>query len=507
MKRSTFKVLFFLKRDKQKTNGTVPLYCRITVDGSEARFGMKCDANPKLWDVKTGKASGRTVEAGKINSLVDSTKAAIFRIYRELQERDNYVSAEKIKNVFLGVEQKSQTLLELFDCHNRERKKMIGINICQVSYDRYLGVRELLAGFLRDRYNVQDIPVRDVSPQFIREFEAFLYTQKNRAENTVVTILKKLRHVIGVGINREWITKNPFREHRLRMQEVPRGFLTQREINTLIDFQFGKKHLEITRDLFIFCVFTGLSYSDLKSLSYDHIQSSFEGKPWIRGNRCKTGIEYKIPLLNIPKMIIEKYRGKMDGNTVLPVYPIQNYNRFLKQTAKECGIAMRMSSHLARHTFATLALTRGVSIESVSKMLGHGNIKTTQIYSKVTENKIGNEMDVFAGNVRKWDTKLQLISGREETGIEKILQALKITAGKKTDGFWKDLVQKIWNKMSSVDRQVFASEMKEKENKPGSLRDFYISLMDYFLDTVKNESNAVLEKVDMNMETQFAVNF
>ncbi|MDR2148030.1 MAG: site-specific integrase, partial [Tannerella sp.] len=476
MKKSTFKVLFFLKRDKQKTNGTVPLYCRITVDGLEARFGMKCDVNPKLWDVKTGKATGRTVEAVRINALVDSTKAAIFRIYRELQERDNYVTAGKIKNVFLGVEQKSQTLLELFDCHNRERSETVGINIGRATFDRYLLIRRMIAEFLEYKYNIHDIPVREVSPQFIGDFEAWLFTRCNYAPNTVVATLKKLRHVIELGINREWIAKNPFREHRFRWQENPRRFLTRQEIDSLIDFQFGEKHLERTRDLFIFCCFTGLSYRDLKTLTRDNIRSSFDGKLWIGGNRCKTGIEYRIPLLNIPRMIMEKYRGKAAGNLVFPVSDNSSYNVQLKAVGRECGIAKRMSSHLARHTFATLALTQGVSIESVSKMLGHSDIKTTQIYSKVTENKIGNEMNVLAGNVRMWDTKLQIAADQTETDIDSVIQSLKIPDGKEADAVWKNLTLKVWDKMQPVDKQIFASEIMEKKDKPRTLRDFYVSL-------------------------------
>jgi site-specific recombinase XerD len=422
-----------------------------------------------------------------------------------LQERDNYVTAEKIKNVFLGVEQKSQTLLELFDCHNGERKDAVGISISRTTFDRYLGIRRLIAEFIGYKYHVYDIPVRDVNPQFIRDFEAFLFTQRNRSGNTVVSILKKLRHVIEVGINRKWIAKNPFRGYKLRWQEVSRGFLTQQEIDTLIDFRFEKKHLETARDLFIFCVFTGLSYSDLKSLTYDRVQSSFDGKLWIRGNRCKTGIEYQIPLLNIPKMIIEKYRGKTEDNPVLPVYQINHYNSHLREMGKVCGIAKRMSSHLARHTFATLALTQGVSIESVSKMLGHSNIKTTQIYSKVTENKIGSEMNVLTGNVRMRDTKLQILPGREETDIDSVIQLLKIPAGKAADGIWKDLAVKVWDKMKYTDRQIFASEMKKQEDKPRTLHDFYVLLMDYFLNTVKNGNRAMPEKPDM--ETEFTVNF
>jgi site-specific recombinase XerD len=505
--RSTFKVLFYLKRDKQKANGLIPLYCRITVDGQEVRFGMKCDVNPKCWEVKTGKATGRTAEAIKINALADNTKAAIFKIYRELQERDNYVTAEKIKNVFLGIEQKQQTLLELFDYHSKERKEMIGINICPAAYDAYFKVRKQVADFLMYKYNLHDIPAKEVNYQFVGDFEAYLYSHYNYAQNTVITILKKFRHIIELGINKDWIIKNPFREYKLRWQDVPRGFLTQEEIDTLIDFRFEKTYLEKTRDIFIFCAFTGLSYKDVKNLSYDNIQSSFEGKLWIKGRRKKTDVEYKIPLLNIPKMIMEKYRGTAKDNLVLPVYHAIIYNKHLKEMAKVCGITKRMSSHLARHTFATLTLTQGVSIESVSKMLGHSNINTTQIYSKVTENKVGNEMNAFAGNVRKWDAKLQPVSGQEEIGIDSVIKSLKIPTGKAADVLWENLIAKVWNKLSNIDKQIFASEIKDREDRPGTLRDFYVSLMDYFLDTVKSDDSGISETAGTNMETKFAINF
>jgi site-specific recombinase XerD len=406
MKRSTFRVLFFLKRDKQKSNGLVPLYCRITVDGDESRFGMKCDVNPNIWDVKTAKATGRTTEASKINSLVDATKATIYKIYRDLQEKENYVTAEKIKNIFLGIEQKNQTLLELFDCHNQERKIQVGINLSKGTFYRYCYTRKQLADFLLYKYNQQDIAINEVNKQFISDFETYLIVHHNYSSNTLVSILKKFRHIIEVALNKEWIHKNPFNGYKLQWQKTDRGYLTQSEIETLISYRFEDKyHLERTRDIFIFCVFTGLSYTDVKHLTYENIQSSVDEKLWIRGKRLKTDIEYNIPLLSIPKMIIEKYRGRANNNLVLPVCNIITYNDQLKEIAKLCGINKHITSHVARHTFATFALTKGVSIESVSKMLGHSNIKTTQIYAKITNKKIGNEMNLFAEKINEIETK------------------------------------------------------------------------------------------------------
>lgn len=221
------------------------------------------------------------------------------------------------------------------------------------------------------------------------------------SQNSVVTILKKFRHIIELALNREWIYKNPFSEYKLRWQKTDRGYLTQSEIESLIHCECEDSRLEQTRDVFIFCCFTGLAYTDIKHLTYGHIQSSVDGNLWLRGKRKKTDIEYNIPLLNIPKTILEKYRGFAENDLVLPVGCLPIYNRHLKELAKLCNINKTITSHLARHTFATLTLTKGVSIESVSKMLGHTNIQTTQIYAKITAKKISNEMNAFAEKINE----------------------------------------------------------------------------------------------------------
>jgi integrase len=409
--RSTFKVLFYLKRDKQKANGLIPLFCRITVDGKESRFGMKCDVNPKYWDVETGRATGRTAEAAKTNALVDNTQAAIYKVYRELQERDNYVTAEKIKNVFLGIEARQQTLLELFDFHNRERELQIGINLSKFTFGKYRAVRQIIADFIMYKYNLHDIPVKDINLQFLGDLEVYLLGVHEYSKNTVVTLMKKFRHIIELALNKEWIYRNSFKEFKLQWQKVDRGYLTQSELEAMIDFRFEDKRQEHARDIFIFCAFTGLAYTDIKHLTNGHIQSSFDGRLWIRGKRQKTGTGYHIPVLSIPRMILEKYRGKAEGDFAIPVFNITNYNVLLKKVAQSCGIDKNVSSHLARHTFATQALTKGVSIESVSKMLGHTNINTTQIYARVTDKKVSCEMGIFAGSVKALDMKMQYLPG------------------------------------------------------------------------------------------------
>ncbi|MDR1983555.1 MAG: site-specific integrase [Prevotellaceae bacterium] len=403
--RSTFKILFYLKRDKQKANGQIPLFCRITVDGQEARFGMKCDINPKYWDVKTGKASGRTQEAVKINALVDNTKSAIYKVYRELQERDNYVTAERVKNVFLGAETRQQTLLELFDKHNTERERQIGVNLCQKTYGFYCLTRARLADFISLWYKISDIPLKMIDYKFVNDFETYLVTNYQLVHNTLIKYMKSLRHIIRIAMDEELITKNPFANRSMQYQNSDRGYLTQAEIDKLITFRFDKIEYEQARDIFIFCCFTGLSYSDAFKLNNDNIRLSFDGKMWIKGKREKTDIEYNIPLLDIAKTILEKYKSSQTGDKLLPLCSLGKYNNWLKKISAICGINKNITSHIARHTFATFTLTKGVSIESVSKMLGHVNIKTTQIYAKITNEKISNDMALFAEKVQELETR------------------------------------------------------------------------------------------------------
>lgn len=405
--RSTFKVLFFLKRDKEKANGNVPLFCRITVDGQEVRFGMKCDVNPQFWDVKSGKASGRTTDAVKINSLIENTKAAIHKIYRELQERDNYVTAERVRNVFLGATIKHQTILEVFDKHNRERKSQVGISICLDHYETYCRTRRRLGDFIEQYYNVSDMPLRELNTKFIEDFKMYLIVNYNLSHNSLATHWKNVRHIISVAIDNDYIIKNPFANFKMQYISPGRDFLTQQELENLMSFNFTNKKYEQARDVFIFCCFTGLAYIDVFSLTKDNIKSATDGKLWIKGNRIKTKVEYNIPLLNIPKIILKKYDNKLPNGKLLPIYAKRAYNNTLKKVAKQCGIEKNISSHLARHTFATtIALTKGVPIETVSKMLGHTSIKTTQIYAKVINSKISNDMDMLAEKLSDMETKL-----------------------------------------------------------------------------------------------------
>ncbi|WP_234034250.1 site-specific integrase [Elizabethkingia sp. M8] len=403
--RSTFKVLFFLKRDKQKKNGSVPVYCRITIDGKEARFGMKKNIDPKLWNTKEGKATGKSAESSEINALLEKTKAGIHKIYREVQERENAVSAEKVKNIFLGIDSKQYMLLKAFDEHVEENFNLIGKRITKSTYNRYYYLRVRLSEFLTEKYHLSDIPLREINYQFIRDFEMYLLTVRENKQSTIAQYLINLKKIVELAYKNEWIFKNPFINYKIEDGKSERGYLTQREVEIIMNWKLDKK-LERTRDVFIFCCFTGLSYIDVFKLTKEQIHLTIDGQQWIMGKREKTDVDYFIPMMEIPKKILEKYKTHIFKNgKLLPVKVSLTVNRHLKEIAKICDIKKHLTFHLSRHTFATLAMSKGVSLESVSKMLGHKDIKTTQIYAKMTTEKVGRDMALFAESIKETESK------------------------------------------------------------------------------------------------------
>ena len=403
--RSTFKVLFFLKRDKQKKDGSVPVYCRITIDGKESRFGMKKNIDPKLWNVKEGKATGKSAESSEINALLEKTKAGIHKIYRDIQERENAVSAEKVKNIFLGIDSKQYMLLKAFDEHVEEKFNLIGKRIVKSTYDRYYYLRIRLSEFLTEKYHLSDIPLREINYQFIRDFEMYLLIVRGNKQSTIAQYLINLKKIVELAYKNEWIFRNPFINYKIEDEKSERGYLTQREVEILMNWKLDKK-LERTRDVFIFCCFTGLSYIDVFKLTKEQINLSIDGQQWIMGKREKTDMDYFIPMMEIPKKILEKYKNETfkDGK-LLPVKVSLTVNRHLKEISEICGINKHLTFHLSRHTFATLTMSKGVSLESVSKMLGHKNIQTTQIYAKMTTEKVGRDMAIFAESIKETERK------------------------------------------------------------------------------------------------------
>lgn len=392
--RSTFRILFYLKRNAPKSNGLVPVMCRITVNGKISQFSCKLDVDEKHWDVKTGRMTGRSVVALEANRMLDKIRVGINKAYQDICDKDNYVTAEKVRNVFLGMGMNHETLLAVFRQHNEDYAKQVGKIKSQRSYWKYCTVYNHLSEFIRQRYKVSDIALKELAPAFITDFELFLRTEKNHCTNTIWSYMMPFKRIIYMSINNGWLQRDPFYAYSITKEETKRGFLSKEEIKMLIEGSFKKKSYELIRDLFIFCCFTGLSWTDMANLTKENLQTSFDGHLWIKTNRQKTGTETNLRLLEVPLRIIKKYEGCSEDGKLLPVPCYPNCKNGIKVIAKKCGIEKNVTWHMSRHSFATtVCLSNDMPIETLSKMLGHRSIRTTQIYAKITAEKVSNDME------------------------------------------------------------------------------------------------------------------
>ena len=395
--RSTFKVLFYLKKNAPKKNGYVPVMCRITIDGTIAQFSCKLDVNPDLWDTQSGRASGRTTEAKDTNLFLDNIRVGVNTHYREIFDKDNYVTAEKVKNAYLGLGMKHETILKVFAQHNEDFEKQVGKMKSKSTYQKYCTVYRHVQEFIRYRYNVSDIALKELTPAFIIDFELYLRANQNCTNNTVWVYMMPLRRMITIAQNNGWLSRDPFVEYSISPEDADRGYLTKEEIKKLMNAPTAKKKHELVRDLFIFCCFTGLSFRDLKNLTTDNLQTSFDGHEWIITKRQKTKVQSNIRLLDVPCKIIEKYKGIAKDNKVFPVPTYANLRDNLTVIVQACEIKKHVTWHMSRHTYATeICLTNGMPIETLSKTLGHTNISTTQIYAKITNEKVSHDMEALS---------------------------------------------------------------------------------------------------------------
>ena len=356
MQKSTFNILFYVKRSAVKANGKMPIMGRITVNGQAIQFGAKAEVNPKIWDTKSGKAIGKTQEVIELNGILESIKATMTKIYRELQERETTVTPERIKNIFFGVEIKQQMLLELFKKHNEDVEKLIGISKSKATFQKYEVTRKHLTNFIKEKFNRSDIGLKEIDYLFITDFEVYLLTTCGCNPNTTAKFMQFFKRIVIIAKNNGWIKADPFANYKIRLKKVDRGYLTQEEVEAIMAKRFPTQRLEQVRDIFVFSCFCGLAYIDVKKLRKENIRTSFDGNLWIIGKREKTDVSFSIPLLDIPKMILEKYEGMFPDNRILPVPSNQKLNAYLKEIGAVCGIDKEISFHLARHTKSTLWL-------------------------------------------------------------------------------------------------------------------------------------------------------
>lgn len=395
--RSTFKILFYLKKNAPKPDGSVPVMCRISIDGAIAQFSCKVSIPVELWDTKANRANGKSKEAQAINVKLDKIRVGINKCYQEAMLKDGFTTADKVKNAYLGLDVKQHTLMALFESHNQELAKKVGITRSKKTYEVYIAVYNNLSRFLPKRYNRNDIALKELDSNFVVDFEEYLRIERKSTTNGINCYMTVLKHVVSKACTSGILYTNPIVSYKAKYISKDRGFLNNEELQRIMDIKFKKASHELIRDLFIFSVFTGLSYIDVKNLTPDKIRKSFDGHIWIETKRQKTNTPSNVRLLEVPKRILEKYKGLARNGKVFPVPSNKQCNNILKKIGLDCGIKTKLTYHVSRHTMATtICLSKGVPIETVSRILGHTNIKTTQIYAKITNEKISQDMELLS---------------------------------------------------------------------------------------------------------------
>lgn len=403
-KSNTFGVVFYLKKYKSQ-DGKAPIYARITVDGKRADVSLKRSVEEKNWNAPKGMAKGSRDEIVKLNTYLEKYRSGIVECYQEMLLQKELITPEAIKNKFLGTDEQEFTLCNLIEYHNTQQKDILAWGTMK----NYFTTQKYVQKFLTDRYKTTDIYLSAFNYKFIMDFEHFLRMhvpldhQKALGNNGVMKHLERLRKMINLGIKMEWIKNDPFASYQMKFNRVDRECLTEEELDTIEKKQFKIGRLDWAKDLFVFSCYTGLAYIDAMTLAPANIVKGIDGELWLNTNRQKTNSVVRVPLLKKPLAIIEKYKNNpkaVSKGTIFPGISNQKLNSYLKEIADLCDIDKNLTFHLARHTFATtVTLTNGVPIETVSKMLGHTKISTTQIYAKVIERKLSEDMNLLRGKL------------------------------------------------------------------------------------------------------------
>lgn len=388
-------ILFYIKKSKSDSKGKANIYLRVTIDGKRAEASINRKVAVSKWDPDTGLVKGHSTEAREINHYIKSIENRVYKCYQDLIEKKEFVTAIQVRNRFLGRDSKRIMLLKIFQEHNDKVEHLIGKDFAPGTAERYRTAKKHVEDYINKEYRISDIPVKDVDHKFISGFEYYLKTVRKCSHNTAIKYITNFKKIIRIAYANDWISKDPFVGWKAKLKVVDREFLTKEEIQDIISKEFKIPRLNQVRDIFIFCCFTGLAYADVKKLSGSDIVIGIDGDRWIKIKRTKTDTRSNVPLLPVAEEIISKYLN-IDSTNLLPVLSNQKMNSYLKEIADLCGINKNLTTHLARHTFATtVTMSNGVPIESVSKMLGHKSLRTTQHYAKILDKKVSEDMKLL----------------------------------------------------------------------------------------------------------------
>lgn len=402
MKRMTFKILFFVKASRVTKDGKSPVFLRVTVNGQRCETSISLKIKPENWNAIAERSIGDSPEDQEFNFRLDTIRMRIMQIYREMEFDKVKITAKDIINQYLGRNDKPVImLLDVFREHNERCQKLIGKDMAPATVQRYETSLKHTENFIKFNYRKNDIPIADVNHKFIKDYEFYLKTERNCSHNSATKYLKNFKKIIRIALANEYITKDPFVNIRFTLEEIEQDFLEDSEIQRIIDKQITIERLAIIRDIFVFQCFSGLSYSDVKDLRKEHIVTDNTGNLWIRKKRQKTSNMCNIPVLDVARQIMERYKDHpqcIRKGTILPVLCNQKMNAYLKELADICGINKKITTHTARHSFATsITLANNVSIENVAKMLGHSDTKMTRHYARVLDKSIMRDMERVNG--------------------------------------------------------------------------------------------------------------
>jgi site-specific recombinase XerD len=395
----TFYLLFYLKRPKNYSSGKMPVYLRITANGKRFELAVKRECEPEKWSLEMGRMIGSKEEAKRLNSYLDTLQSKVYEAQQVLLNSGKPITADSIRNILLGIEDRPRMILEIFKEHNDEMQALIGKDFARSTYNRYEAAFRNVKEFLIFKYKVSDLSLDKLDYSLISAYAFYLKGKRNISHNTTMRYLVYFKKIVLLCVKNGWIVRDPFFAFSMAKLEVDRRPLDETELSAIVEKKFTNERLRKVRDIFIFCCYTGLSYVDVQKLKRSEVIDGFDGKKWISIKRQKTDTPSKIPLLPVALKILERYFEHIqciNHDRLLPVMTNQRMNSYLKEIADVCGIDRNITFHLARHTFATtVTLSNNVPIESVSKMLGHKDLRTTQHYAKIVDKKLSSDMEAL----------------------------------------------------------------------------------------------------------------